>query len=113
MLHVENDPDIFVVHGVVDEVADMIQAINLAEARQMLAQCRYDLVILDLDLPDVSGRELLPLLKGNSPPIPVLVFSVYEIGLEDAKEVDAALVKSLTDNAQLLATIKRLIGGAK
>ncbi len=114
VLHVENDPDIFhVVHGVVDEVADMIQAINLAEARQMIAQCRYDLVILDLDLPDGSGRELLPLLKGNSPPIPVLVFSVYEIGLEDAKEVDAALVKSLTDNAQLLATIKRLIGGAK
>jgi hypothetical protein len=38
------------------------------------------------------------------------VFSVYEIGPEDAKAVDAALVKSRTDNEQLLATIKRLTG---
>jgi len=111
VLHVEDDPDVFqVMRQVASEVADTVQAANLAEARQMLAQCRYDLVILDLDLPDGSGKELLPLLKGALLPIPVLVFSVYEIGLEDAKEVDAALVKSRTDNAQLLATIKRLIG---
>ena len=111
VLHVEDDLDIFhVLHQVAGEVADTVHATNLAEARQMLAQCRYDLVILDLDLPDGSGKELLPLLKGALPPIPVLVFSVYEIGLEDAREVDAALVKSRTDNAELLATIKRLIG---
>jgi DNA-binding NarL/FixJ family response regulator len=88
----------------------MVQATNLAEARQMLSQCHYDLVILDLDLPDGSGKELLSLMKEALPPIPVLVFSVHEIGLEDAKGVDAALVKSRSDNAQLLATIKRLIG---
>ena len=63
-----------------------------------------------LDLPDGSGKELLPLLHGALPPIPVLVFSVYEVGPEDAKGVDAALVKSRTDNEQLLATIKRLTG---
>lgn len=111
VLHVEDDPDIFqVVHQVAGDVADMVQATNLAEARQMLAQCHYDLVILDLDLPDGSGKELLSLMKEALPPIPVLVFSVHEIGLEDAKGVDAALVKSRSDNAQLLATIKRLIG---
>ncbi len=111
VLHVEDDPDIFqVVHQVAGDVVDMVQATNLAEARRMLAQCHYDLVILDLDLPDGSGKELLSLLKEALPPIPVLVFSVHEIGLEDAKGVDAALVKSRTDNAQLLATIKRLIG---
>ncbi|MDD5176379.1 MAG: CHASE domain-containing protein [Sterolibacterium sp.] len=111
VLHVEDDPDIFhVMHQVASGVADIVQATNLAEARKMLAQSRYDLVILDLNLPDGSGKELLPLLKKALPPIPVLVFSVYEIGLEDAKQVDAALVKARTDNAELLATIKRLIG---
>jgi len=111
VLHVEDDPDIFhVMHELASEVAEVVQAENLSAARQLLAQCRYDLVILDLDLPDGSGKELLPLLREALPPIPVLVFSVYEIGTEDAKEVDAALVKSRTDNAQLLATIKRLIG---
>jgi PAS domain S-box-containing protein len=111
VLHVEDDPDIFhVMREVAAGVADVAQAANLSDARRMLAQCRYDLVILDLDLPDGSGKELLPLLHGALPPIPVLVFSVYEIGPEDAKAVDAALVKSRTDNEQLLATIKRLTG---
>ncbi|MDD5300628.1 MAG: PAS domain S-box protein [Gallionella sp.] len=111
VLHIEDDPDIFhVVSEVANEVVDMDQARNLAEARQMLGKCRYDLVILDLELPDGSGKELLPLLKGALPPIPVLVFSAYEIGREEAKEVSAALVKSRTDNEQLRATIKRLIG---
>lgn len=111
VLHVEDDPDIFqVMLAVAGEVAEVVQAANLSDARRMLAQSRYDLVILDLDLPDGSGKELLPLLRGALPPIPVMVFSVYEIGLEYAKSVDAALVKSRTDNAELLATIKRLTG---
>ena len=111
VLHIEDDPDIsHVVNEVANEVADITQATSLAEARQKLAQCRYDLVILDLDLPDGSGKELLPLLKGAFPPIPVLVFSAYEMGRESAKEVSAAMVKSRIDNAQLLATIKQLIG---
>ncbi len=91
-------------------VAEVFQAPSLAEARRMLAACRYDLVILDLDLPDGSGKELLPLLHDALPPVPVLVFSVYEIGPDEAEGVDASLVKSRSDNAQLLATIKRLVG---
>ena len=111
VLHVEDDPDIFhVMHEIAAGVAEVVQAANLSEARHMLTKCRYDLVILDLDLPDGSGKELLPLLRSALPPIPVMVFSVYEIGPEDAKTVDAALVKSRTDNAQLLTTIKRLTG---
>jgi len=111
VLHVEGDPDIFhVMHEVASKVAEVVQAANLAEARSLLAQSRYDLVILDMDLPDGSGKELLPLLKSAIPPIPVMVFSVYEIGAEEAGEVDAVLVKSRIDNVELLATIKRLIG---
>lgn len=111
VLHVEGDPDVFhVMHEVASEVAEVVQAANLAEARSLLAQSRYDLVILDMDLPDGSGKELLPLLRSAMPPIPVMVFSVYEIGAEEAKEVDAVLVKSRIDNVELLATIKRLIG---
>jgi len=45
---------------------------NLAEARRHLAdRLHWDLVVLDLTLPDGDGRELLPLLHK------VMVFSVY------------------------------------
>lgn len=72
-------------HQVVSEVVDMVYATNLAEARQITAKYRYNPTILDLNLPDGLCKKLLPLLKGALPPIPVLVFSVDGIGLEDAK----------------------------
>lgn len=68
-----------------------------------------DLTILDISLPDGSGMELLP-VNGASPPIPVVVFSAREMGQENIQGVKSALVKSRIDNAQLLATINRLIG---
>lgn len=111
VLHVEDDPDIFrVVNTIVSEIADVVNAPNLAVARRMLENNHYDLAILDISLPDGSGMELLPVLNGASPPIPVMLFSAQEMGLEAIREVKSALVKSRTDNAQLLATIKRLIG---
>jgi len=111
VLHVEDDPDIFqVVHDIVGEVADLDHAASLAEAKLLLERNSYDLAILDLTLPDGSGMELLPLLNGATPPIPVMVFSAYDMMQEEARNVASVLVKSRTDNAQLLATIKRLIG---
>lgn len=110
VLHVEDDPDIFqVVNAIAGEFAEIDNAASMAEARQMLEDNHYDLAILDLSLPDGSGMKLLPLLNGATPPVPVLIFSASEVGREDMHEIKSALVKSRTDNAQLLATIKRLI----
>ncbi|MDP3497241.1 MAG: PAS domain S-box protein [Candidatus Nitrotoga sp.] len=110
VLHVEDDHDIFqVMHGIVGDMADLDHAGMLTEARQLLKRCRYDLVILDLTLPDGSGQELLPLLNGATPPIPVMVFSAREMEREEIQDVASVLVKSRTSDAQLLATIKRLI----
>uniref|UniRef100_UPI0030B95DCB response regulator n=1 Tax=Candidatus Nitrotoga sp. AM1P TaxID=2559597 RepID=UPI0030B95DCB len=111
VLHVEDDPDIFnVMHGLVGDMADLDHAGMLAEAKHLLKQCRYDLVILDLTLPDGSGQELLSLLNGATPPIPVMVFSAREIEREEIRNVASLMVKSRTSDAQLLATIKQLIG---
>ncbi|MDD2914785.1 MAG: PAS domain S-box protein [Gallionella sp.] len=111
ILHVEDDQDVLhVIRSLVGELANFEQAMNLVEAKQLLAKSRYDLVILDLGLPDGSGKELLPLLKGAVPSIPVLVFSALEVGADVAKNVDGVLVKSRTDNGQLLEVIKQLIG---
>ena len=110
VLHVEDDPDIVqVVRGIVSEVADLENAPYLADARRMLAGKHYDLVILDLAMPDGSGRELLLLLNSASPPIPVLVFSANETGAKELQGIDSVLVKSRTNNSQLLTTIKQLI----
>ena len=113
VLHVEDDQDIaHVVTAILGESADVDNAPTLAEARRMLKAKHYDLAILDMSLPDGSGLDLLPELNSTEPAVPVMVFSASEMTHEDLSKVQSALVKSRTDNTQLLATIKRLIGDA-
>jgi len=111
VLHVEDDLDIFqVLNTIVGKIAEMDNAPTLAAARKMLKERQYDLAILEATLPDGPGLELLPDLNSSTPPIPVIVFSANEITIDAIQQVGAALVKSRTDNEQLLATIKRMVG---
>ena len=114
VLHIEDDLDIAgLVSTIVGEVAQVDNATTLAGARRMLQSNVYNLAILDITLPDGSGMELLPILNGATPPIPVLIFSANETSQQDARQVSSAMVKSRTDNAQLLAIIKQLVGHEK
>lgn len=111
ILHVEDDPDLQrVVAAIVDGDARIEQALNLAEARERLARERFDLVILDLALPDGSGLELLPSLGSLDPPTPVLIFSAHEVDRAVAGRVAAVLVKSQTSNRELLERIRSALG---
>jgi PAS domain S-box-containing protein len=51
------------------------QAASLAEARRSLADGRFDLVLLDLGLPDAEGPELVDRLRALAPGLPVLVLT--------------------------------------
>ena len=111
VLHVEDDTDVAqVVKAIVGEVADIDHVVRLSDARQMLRTKHYDLAILDISLPDGSGLDLLSELNDAEPPVPVMVFSAQEVMQESLSKVKSVLVKSRTDNDQLLATIRRLIG---
>jgi DNA-binding response OmpR family regulator len=107
ILHVEDDADLQrVVAAIVDGDARVEPALDLAQARQKLARQRFDLVILDLALPDGSGLELLPELGNLDPPTPVLIFSAYDVDGGVAGRVAAVLIKSQTSNRELLERIR-------
>jgi diguanylate cyclase (GGDEF)-like protein len=86
------------------------------EALQKLQESHFDLMLLDLSMPEVDGLEVLRQLRGNSPdlPIPVIVMSsargsdlaarCLELGAEDflPKPVDAHLLK-----VRLRSTLER------
>lgn len=112
ILHVEDDEDTGKVIALVGaEVARFDQARTLAEARQSLASAAYDLVILDIGLPDGSGWELLPILKQLNPVPRIIVLSGQELTTAEQQLVDRALPKGTTSTRELLLMLEQLCKG--
>lgn len=111
ILHVEDDEDIVqVVSVLLKDVADIHGEPTLKGAKERIEKENFDLVILDMDLPDGSGIDLLSRLESkNGKTTPVLVFSADDISSEISEAVAAALVKSKTSNDKLVDTIKAMI----
>lgn len=110
ILHIEDDDDVFQVAALMlQDIARVEHATTLKQARERLSHEHFDLVILDLEMPDGSGLELVPLLQAQIPPIPIVVFSVDEISKETAAKVSAVLIKSRTSNEKLVETIRSLV----
>jgi PAS domain S-box-containing protein len=114
ILHVENDEDILkIVAAILNDTVDIVQAQNVEEAQEKLKYEDFDLVVLDLDLPDGSGLELIPTLYNSmGRPIPVVIFSAQDVTTNSIHQVAATLVKSRTSNQGLLDTITSLISTA-
>lgn len=113
VLHIEDDADLrHVVASLCADVAEFDAAASFEEAAQLLASRHYDLVILDIELPDRSGWDLMPLIEQQASPPQVLVFSGTELSAADSGRVAAALVKSHVSNPELLAAIRALADGA-
>jgi DNA-binding response OmpR family regulator len=85
-------------------------AASLDEARRRLELERFDLVILDMELPDGSGLALLNSMGGGaSVPAPVIIFAAREPSRLTPSNVAATLMKSPTSNQQLLETVTALL----
>lgn len=108
ILHVEDDSDLaHIIHNLLQPDANIAWADTVAVAKTFLESNSYDVVILDLKLPDGSGVELLPELSAKK--IPVIVFSAYEMPKQFTRYIASYLVKSKTSNDELLNVTKSVI----
>jgi len=108
ILHVEDDIDLFkIVSKVLEGEGILTNATNLKEARHFLQNNHYHLVILDINLPDGTGIELLSSISEKN--IPIIVFSAYEFPREYFNKVNAVLMKSKTSNETLLKAVRNVI----
>lgn len=110
ILHVEDDPDIStIVSSLLSSDYQVQQASTLAQARQLIDKEKFDLILLDIGLPDGSGLDLLTQLKNKDNSIPVVIFSAQDIPENVASQVMATLTKSKTDNDKLIEQIHKVI----
>lgn len=93
---------------------DMIEANNCHEARALLEHVECDVVLLDIELPDGNGFDLLSQFKKQRPELPVLIHSFHDRRTYIAHSYQMGargyLVKGL-DYRDLLDTIRKACNG--
>ncbi len=88
-------------------------ATNGEEALQVLAQIRPDIVITDMQMPKMSGSELITALKAKpaTAKIPIVIVAGKQSGFEKTeKRADFAIFKDIDIEAQLSKAIKAILG---
>ncbi|MGC2064220.1 MAG: response regulator [Thermodesulfovibrionales bacterium] len=105
------------IRALIDELGDVetVEAASGFEALKLLPQQEYDLIITDINMPDINGLELISFVRNNQryTNIPIIIVST-ERSEEDKKR---GIALGATDyvtkpfkSGELLETIKKTIG---
>lgn len=109
VLHIDGDGDAaLVLATLLVPETQVLHAASLAEAVRAINEQDFALVVLDPDLPDGDGADLLHKLARRSAPPPVLLYSARHPGLRTPAH--AFLPKPWTSPRQLWRTVSHLLG---
>ena len=105
------------IRAVIDELSDFetVEASSGFDALKMLPQQEYDLIITDINMPDINGLELINFVKSNArySRIPIIIVST-ERSEEDKKRGMAlgatAYVAKPFKSVELQEIIHKIIG---
>ncbi|WP_238942121.1 response regulator [Marinobacter sediminum] len=110
VLHVEDDSDVHqVIRAMAGERFDFMQETSVRKARERVAHERFDVIILDIGLPDGSGWVLLPEIRALQPEAGVLVLSGTELTADEARKVESVLLKSQIIPSDLLKALDKRV----
>ncbi|HEX8470035.1 MAG TPA: response regulator [Brevundimonas sp.] len=90
LLFVDDDPILreFAQVNLASAAAEIDVAADGVEALEALSRCKYDLLLIDLDMPRMDGFELLAHLRAD--PATAHLPVVVETGREDVEAIDRA-----------------------
>ncbi|HUP46907.1 MAG TPA: response regulator transcription factor [Thermoanaerobaculia bacterium] len=92
------------------------EASTATEAMRLLREDGWDVVILDLSLPDRSGFQLLAELKREQPELPVIVLSMHaddEYAIRAVRGGAAGYVTKESAPEELVVALRKVMRGGK
>lgn len=99
-----------------DDLEITAEAANGAEALALVHKGDWDLVLLDMALPDLNGLEVLKRIKRARPEMPVLIFSMFSEAEFAIPALDAGASGYLNKDSpphQMLMAIRTVVDGAR
>ena len=119
ILVVDDDPTVVDLATAVLESAAFVVASagNGSDALRLARHARFDLVLLDINMPEMDGWETLRLIKADDTTrhLPVVMFSVKGEVRDKVHGLQEGAVDYLTKPFgvdELLARVRRVLGGA-
>ena len=116
------DDHTIVRHGLRQVIADSAdievaaEAGSSAEAVRLLRENTYDMVLLDISLPDKNGIETLKQIKRDKPELPVIMLSMHgedEFGVRALKAGASGYVHKQNAHDQLVTAIRQVASGRR
>jgi len=99
--------------GVADTVSE---AESGADALSQADRADWDVVLLDISLPDMNGIEVLKRLRRKAPRLPVLMFSMYredQFAVRALKAGAAGYLSKTANTAQMTSAVQQVAAGRR
>jgi len=93
------------------DIQVVCEASNGAEVQACLRQKAVDLLLLDLNMPGISGADLIARVKAHQSDLPILVFSMHNEPLVAARMLKAGASGFITKDCEpdiLLAAVRKV-----
>lgn len=104
---------------IISQVSDIIctgQAVSGREALRLALQNDYEVIVLDINLPDGSGLDILKQLRLLKPDLPVLILTAYpeqQFAARAFKAGAAGYLTKVSVSKELITAIYKIAGGGR
>ncbi|MBU2528152.1 response regulator transcription factor [bacterium] len=104
---------------ILDETPDIEVVAEASSGQEFLSKVskeKYDMVLLDIFLPDMSGLDILKYLRAQKPGLPVLILSMYpeeQYAVRTLKAGASGYLNKASLSEELISAIRKVREGRK
>jgi two-component system, NarL family, invasion response regulator UvrY len=104
---------------IVSDTSDIVVSDEASNGREVLTKTsknKYDVVVLDIAMPDINGLDILNEIKKQNPELPVLMLSIYpeeQYALRALKAGASGYLTKKVAPKELIGAIRKVYSGGK